>query len=374
MRTNYLMTGLLAGCLAMAGVSQGQVTMVLQVPPTGVMMKSQLWNLALVYAGSGTTSVTLQLTLFGAKDNQPVMTALTPPLTLNKGANPITASLVSPVQYNYLSSVFNVDRDPNGFLPVGNYKACYTVVGRLHNSGPLAEDCIPVEVRPLSPPQLNTPADTATLQTTYPQFTWLPPAPANLFSNLEYEMLIVKVLPGQGPYEAIQQNVPMYNIGNYRDAVEQYPASNAPLDTATTYAWRVIAFNEGQFIDQSEVWTFKIASRNPPSVLAPAGGNYIPLRKSNEAPAGVHTVTGTVIGIKYYSYEKDHPVTVSFYDGEGKLVTSMQSTITYGDNFLAYPLGSVFQKGKVYRVGITDGQNLVHEASFMMSDPSQKKK
>jgi hypothetical protein len=373
MRTKFLMTGILVSCLATAAFSQPQVTMVLQVPPTGVMMKSQLWNLALVYAGSGTISVTVQLTLFGAKDNQPMMTAQTRLLVLNKGANVITANVVSPVQYNYLSSVFSVDRDPNGFLPVGNYKACYSVIGRLHNIGPLAEDCIPVEVRPLSPPQLNTPADTSTVQTAYPQFTWLPPAPANLFSNLTYEMLIVKVLPGQGPYEAIQQNVPMYNIGNYREAVEQYPASNAPLDTATTYAWRVICFNEGQFIDQSEVWTFKLASKNPPAVLAPPDGNYIPLRKSNEAPAGVHTLTGTVIGIKYYSYEKDHSGTVSFFDAEGKLVTSEPATITYGDNFLAYPLGSVFQKGKLYRVEIIDGGHLSHEASFMMSAPSQKK-
>ena len=318
MRTNYLITGVLVCWLVMTGVLQAQVTMVLQVPPTGVMMKSQLWNMALVSTGTVATSVTIQLTLIDAKDNQPLMTAQTGPLLLNKGANAITANVVGPVQYNYLSSVFNVDRNPNGFLPVGDYKACYSVIARLHGSAPLAEDCIPVEVRPLSPPQLNTPADTSVLQTAYPQFTWLPPAPANLFSNLEYEMLIVKVLPGQGPYEAIQQNVPMYNIGNYRDAVEQYPASNAPLDTATTYAWRVIAFNEGQFIDQSEVWTFKIASKNPPVVLAPPDGNYIPLRKSNEAPAGVYTVTGTVIGIKYYSYEKDHAATVSFYDADGQ--------------------------------------------------------
>jgi hypothetical protein len=372
MRTNYLITGMLVGWLAMAGVSQGQVTMVVQVPPTGVMMKSQLWNLALVYAGSGTTSVTLQLTLFGAKDNQPVMTAQTGPLLLNKGANPITASLVSPVQYNYLSSIFNVDRDPNGFLPVGNYKACYSVVGRLHNSGPLAEDCIPVEVRPLSPPQLNTPADTSTLQTAYPQFTWLPPAPANLFSNLEYEMLIVKVLPGQGPYEAIQQNVPMYNIGNYRDPVDQYPAGNAPLDTATTYAWRVIAFNEGQFIDQSEVWTFKIASKNPPVVLAPPDGNYIPLRAANQPATNPSMLTTGVIGIKYYSFEKDHSTTISLYGPDGKVMETMQETIAYGNNYLAYPLNSTFQKGKLYRIQLTDDHNIIHYASFTINPSTTK--
>ena len=152
--------------------------------------------MALIYTGNGTISVSIALTMLGARDNQPVMTALSRPIMLSKGTNLISIKDASPIQYDYLSPVFNVDRDPNGFLPVGNYKVCYTVLqGGGHGEGPFVEDCLPVEVQPLSPPQLNTPADTSTLEITYPQFSWLPAMPVSLFSNLSYDMLLVEVLP-----------------------------------------------------------------------------------------------------------------------------------------------------------------------------------
>ena len=358
--------------LAATGVSQAQVTMVLQVPPTGVMQKNQLWNMALIYTGNSTLTTTIQLTLFSAKDNQPVMTATTRPVLLTKGTNAIDIKMVAPVQYTYLSPAFNVDRDPNGFLPVGDYKACYIIAQPTHAANSLAEDCIPVEVHPLSPPQLNSPADTSTVPTAYPQFSWLPPTPVNLFSNLTYDMLIVKVLPGQGPNEAIQQNIPVYNIGNYRDAVNVYPASNKPLDTATQYAWRVIAMNEGQFIAQSEVWTFQLAKPKPAPVTVP-NGNYIPLRASNQPATTPSVLTGGVLGIKYYSFEKDHNTTVSIYGPDGAVMNTTQATIVYGDNYLAYPLNGSYQQGKLYRIQLTDGHNIIHYASFTINNSSTTK-
>ena len=349
--------------LAHGSVSQAQVTLALQVPAVGVMQKNQLWNMALLNAGNSSLNVVVELTLLSGKDNQPVMTAITKPILLNRGANQLNAKDLTPIQYNYLSPVFNVDRDPNGFLPIGNYKACYTVLQTAHNPEPLAEDCLPVEVQPLSPPQLNIPADTATLETAYPQFSWLPPLPLSLFSNLTYDMLVVEVLPGQGPYEAIQRNIPVYNISHYTSMLHAYPASNAPLDTGRIYAWRVIAKNEDAFVAQTEVWTFKLASVKP-VVLKPANGNYILLKKSNEGAAGVSTLTENVIGIKYYSFDKDHEATVQFLTGDRSPVRSVREKIVYGDNFLAYPLNGAFQKGKLYLVEITDQQNNRYTASF----------
>lgn len=348
-----------AGCLAL----QAQVTLALQVPAVGIMQKNQLWNMALIYTGNGGANVVVGLTLLSAKDNQPVMTATSRILVLNKGTNQFNAKDMGPILYNYLSPIFNVDRDPDGFLPIGNYKACYTVIRNSHSAEPLAEDCLPVEVQPLSPPQLNIPADTATLETAYPQFSWIPPLPLNLFSNLTYDMLVVEVLPGQGAYEAIQRNIPVYNISHYTSMLHTYPSSNAPLDTGRIYAWRVIAKNEDAFVAQSEVWTFKLASPKR-MTLKPANGNYILLRKSNEPATGVSTLTESIIGIKYYSFDKEHAATVQFFTPDGQLVQSVQEKIVYGDNFLAYALNGSFQKGKIYLVKITDLQHNLYTASF----------
>ncbi len=349
--------------LAAGKFTQAQVTLALQVPPTGVMLKSQLWNMALMNTGNSTINVSVELTLLSTKDNQPVMRAVSRTLQLNKGTNQINGKDVAPVVYDYLSPLFNIDRDPNGFLPVGSYKACYTVLQLSHGDAPLIEDCLPVEVQPVSPPQLNTPADTSTLETAYPQFSWLPPLPLNLFSDLTYDMLVVEVLPGQGSYEAIQQNIPVYNISRCKDQAHLYPASNTPLDTGRVYAWRVIAKNEDEFIAQSEVWTFRLASRRP-AIIIPLNGSYIPLRTDNEPAVGAETITGNILGIKYYSFDKDHEAICNFLNSEGRIVRSVRQRIVYGNNFIGFTLDGSFQKGKIYKVEIVDLHNIRHTTSF----------
>lgn len=352
-------------CLAVV-TARSQVSLVLQVPPTGVMQKNQLWNMALINAAAGSTTVAIQLTLVDGRDGQAVMTAETRPILLTKGTTMITARDVTPVHYDYLSPKFNIDRDPNGFLPVGNYRACYSVSQVSIGHGRLNEDCIPVEVQPLSPPQLNLPADTSTVATAYPQFSWLPPTPVNLFSNLSYEMMLVEVLPGQGAYEAIQQNIPVYNISHLQDPVNLYPASAKPLDTGRLYAWRILALNEDQLIAQSEVWTFKLAMPVK-SPLVPPGGHYMAMRGRNEQSVAVQTLTCDTIGVKYYSFEKDHPAQVNFFAADGKLVKTVQQTIVYGDNYLAYVLNKSFEKGQVYRIEIADGKKNIYSASFSLT-------
>ncbi|MBS1663439.1 MAG: hypothetical protein JST68_20520 [Bacteroidetes bacterium] len=347
--------------LLMVLVSFGQLNLVLQVPPLGVMQKAQLWNMALVYTGNSAT-VSIQLTLVSAKDNQPVMTARTRAVFLTKGTTVVTPREVAPVRYDYLSPAFT-DRDPNGFLPAGNYKACYTVITSDKGAAALAEECIPIEVQPLSPPQLVTPADKDTIQTPYPQFSWIPPAPLNIFSNLNFDLIMVEVLPGQATNEAIQQNIPVYTMSRYKDMVHLYPASGRRLDTGRVYAWRIIAKNEGEFIDESDVWTFRLATPKKDSVVIPYD-SYIPLRRSNEQAIGVRTITNGLLAVRYYSYAKDHDTTVSFYGQDGQVIRSVTRKVLYGENFWTFKIDGAFEKKKVYRVEVIDERSYKNTASF----------
>lgn len=223
--------------LVLLQVTCAQVTLVLQVPPAGVIIKPQLWNMALIYGGNGLITVSVRMTLMSSPGNQPVMTATTRQLVLHKGTNSLSARDLSPLVYNYLPGTYTTDRDPNGFLPAGNFKACYAVVYNVeHGMETLAEDCVPVEVEPISPPQLSWPSDTAVLLTSYPQFSWLPPQPVQLFSDLNYELIVAEVKPGQTAYQSLQQNIPVYNLHHGTQPVDLYPASAAPLDTGRIYS------------------------------------------------------------------------------------------------------------------------------------------
>jgi hypothetical protein len=351
-------------CLATVSGALAQVSLVLQVPPTGVLLKNQLWNMALINSGSTISSVTVQLTLLDAASGMPVMTATTHPIFLSRGSNPVTAKDVAPVQYDYLSPIFT-DRDPNGFLPAGNFKACYTVLQTIHGDIPLTEDCIPLEVQPLSPPQLNTPADTSVVETAYPQFSWLPPTPVNLFGNLNYQLILVEVRPDQGAYQAIQQNIPVYNVSHLQDPVNLYPASGKPLDTGTLYAWRVLVLNDEQYIDQSDVWTFKLATPKTTVPMVP-GGNFISLRSSKERSVAVQELKSDTIGVKYYSFDRDHTDTVTFSSADGKVVQRVVQPVAYGPNFFTYVLNDGFKKSTLYRVQVADIRKNLYSASFIL--------
>ena len=93
----------------------------------------------------------------------------------------------------------------------------------------------------------------------------------------------------------------------------------------------------------------------------------MPLRPGNERSAGVHALTCDTIGIKFYSFEKDHPAAVNFYGADGKLVKTAQETIVYGDNYLAYILDKSFARGKLYRIELTDSRKTVYAASFTLT-------
>ena len=221
-------------CLLLMGVistSHAQVSMTLQVPPAGVLVKNQLWNIVLVNASNTDVLIRVNLVLLDVQTNQPVITATSAPVSLGKGAKQLQARDLSPVQYSYSIPAARVDMDPNGLLPAGRFQACYTVVNAQKGDLTLVENCITVNVDPLSPPLLNTPANEDKLLTAYPQFTWLPPTPIGLFNDLGYAMVLVEVFPGQGKADAIQQNVPLNASVYTKNMFWNYPASTRSLDT-----------------------------------------------------------------------------------------------------------------------------------------------
>lgn len=347
--------------------ARSQLSVSLHEPPSGVVQKSQLWNITLIWSGNTSTNVTIGLSLFDTKENQPVMTAFTRPVSLVNGVRQLRASDVEPVEYNYLSPAFDISRMSDAFLPVGGYRACYTLYTGERNTEAivLSEDCFNFEVDPLSPPQLNFPADSAIVETSYPQFNWLPPTPVILFSDLNYDLLVTEVQQGQTAMEAIQENLPVYSAFHLTSIVNNYPASDKSLDTGKVYAWRIIAKNGEAFSAQSEVWTFSIASKNTEQ-RAPVNGTYLELKNDNSY-VNTAIITGKVLGVKFYSYDKTHDGVISFSDNKGQLVKQVTRMIQYGNNFLVFELDHSFTQDEMYSIQIRDLQNSLYKGSFIIS-------
>lgn len=338
---------------------QAQITVSVQLPPAGLIQKDQLWNLVLANNSNATQDISIFLNLQDAVSGQSVLSAGTRNIFLSKGVKMLSASDVQPVQYNYGSGGFS-----GSYLPLGSYIACYTVSRNVSDkTEPVVEECVRVNINPLSPPLLNAPADRSVLTTVYPQLTWIPPAPLDMFDNLNYDVTVAEILQEQSPAEAILYNTPVYVKSFVRVPYETYPSSYSRLEAGKTYAWQVTAKNGFSYSAATEVWTFSIKKDSLKSETTNAA--YILLKGNNES--GVNYISGKEISIKYYCFDKEHETTVRFFNAEGKTVQEKKEKLTYGDNFFQFKLNNRFQSRLVYFIEITDLQNNKHTASFSIN-------
>lgn len=350
---------LVLSVLALRAVAQ--VSMTVQLPPAGVLQKAQLWNIVLVSASNNPENVRITLRLMDAQTNQPVLTGITRIITLNKGAKQLRAADVMPVQYEYLNAT--IDRSVNGLLSAGNYIACYSLMVIADKMGNQpGEDCIPFVIEPVSPPLLNTPANKSMLESRLPQFTWLPPAPVNLFTDLNYEMVLTELHPGQSPEEAIQQNIPVYRAPRLKNMFVNYPAGAVALDTAKQYAWTVTARNGSLYAAQTEVWTFRV--KGVQNNVRVTNGAYVQLKKE---------LDGIVINCNYlrcgYSNETaDSTVKYELIalENDNRVAHSGSLSVKQGDNRLDVPLNRIgLSDGKSYLFRLRNSRNEYWQVKFI---------
>ncbi|HVI47115.1 MAG TPA: hypothetical protein VM802_19720 [Chitinophaga sp.] len=342
-----------------------QVTMTVQIPPAGVLQKSQLWSILLVSAADHPLGVKIILRLMDSRTNQPLLTGVSNRMVIVKGARLLQAVDVAPVQYEYLSPV--IERSENGFLSAGNYVACYSLFIEGYEKGNLsAEDCMPFAVEPASPVMLNTPANMSVLEIPVPQFTWLPPAPQNIFNKLNYDLTLVELKGGQSAVEAIQQNIPVYRVNRIEYLFANYPASAPLLDTGKVYAWTVTARNGLQFAGQAEVWTFRVKKqmvKNEENKEA-----YIQLKKELDAAV---TNSGNIIHFNYRNETGDStiPYEILALDMRGESIAKGDLAIKRGENMMDLKIGrGRLENGQHYLLRLLNSRKEYWQMRFIYTE------
>jgi len=337
---------------------QAQVTISAQFPPAGFVQKDQLWNLILVNNKDDIKDISIKMNLQDAMSGQIVLSAQTGSLVIGKGVKIITSRDIQPIMYNYATSDFN-----RNFLPMGAYIACYQVFHNGQKEELLGDECIQINIDPLSPPLLNSPADRSEIQSPYPQFTWMPPSPYDMFTNLNYDIILTEVLPGQSSTEAIEFNTPLYSKSNILPTNENYPTSFSALDTGKIYAWQVIANNGLNYSEKTEVWTFKLAKPAGPKVSS-TNNYYVSLE---DGLAGTYKVNRDILHIKYFSYDKEFETQVIFTDEKNQVVKKNPQKIIRGDNYFDFDISKNFKAGS-YKVIFVDLSNQSHSLKFNVSN------
>ncbi|THU30793.1 hypothetical protein FAM09_29780 [Niastella caeni] len=361
--------------LMMGWCAQAQVVITLQLPPLGLTIKPQLWNMSLINTTGASMTAQLQMVMTDAGTGQTVLTSTTNTFLLPAGAKAINVNSVAPITYT-AGAGYTIDASPNGFLPVGVFNICYTLTQWIDvHSAPAVEECVTAEVEPISPPQLIQPADSDRVLLRRPLFTWLPPTPYNSFSNLLYDWLLVEVQATQSAADAIQQNVPVLLQSNISFTSLQYPLSMPELDTGKIYAWRVTAKNNLSPIANSEVWSFNIQKFSTDTFRAPNKGFYAQLRREQDAS---YTITGNVLRFLYQHDVNSNTVPIKITDISNSAHLSVQLDSSYlavkqGANYLSLDVGENGLKDKhLYQLELTNDRGEHWYLKFEYRKPDEQ--
>lgn len=272
--------------------AQAQLIVNVQLAPSGVIQKSQLWNILVTNTRLNNVSVSINMTMINNETGEHVLTASTGMVSFLPGNTMLNATALQPIQYNIISNGYNLDGSPEGFLPAGSFTICYDFNLTSVQKISIAQECNTIQVEPLSPPQLILPDNESEVDTTVlPQFTWLPPAPLTLFTNLKYDLYLVQVDSGQSATDAIQTNIPVLIQQDIPGPSLLYPSSAPALQHGVQYAWKVVATNNETAVSNSEVWVFSLKSFSQNNIK----GSELPytrLQKNNES--GYAICSGTL--------------------------------------------------------------------------------
>lgn len=332
-----------------------QISINIQLPPSGVIQKSQLWNLTVINNSPSALNATISLVLQESQTGMTLFSAITNTIVLPKGVRILSSTDLQPIQYQNSSAI------SNNYLPVGSFIACYTVTKSSDDPQTLAAECTAVNISPVSPPLLVTPMDESVIKTTTPQFTWLAPAPLEMYNNLNFDLTVAEIFDGQLAEEALLYNSPAYHKINLTSTFESYPSTFSKLMHGRSYAWRVVARNGLSAPIQTDTWTFTIS--NDTIQQTSISKSYILLKNESEA-SGVTYITSREVNIKYYSFDKPYDAIVRIKSADGKVVKQYTQKLKYGDNFFTLNLNYQFVKDKVYRVELIDRQSSLHITLF----------
>jgi len=348
---------LIIACTFLLSVSYGQIVITPQLPPAGLIQKSQLWNIILINNSGYAQQAQIQMSLTDRTTGQKLMVGSSRSVLIPKGATPFREADLGPIQYNYSAGYASIDRNLGNLLQAGGYIVCYTVLSNKGEAVSISEDCVSMDIEPLMPAQLLSPADTSVIETNYPAFNWIPPAPVNMFSDLTYEMILVEVKKDQNPYDAVQRNAPVFWQQYLTNPFLVYPSSINALKPGKKYAWQIVVNNNKTYVQKTQAWSFSIKNDSTAIVI---DANVFP--QLNKGFTAYSYICKGNMNFEYNNETGDSLVTINMYDLQNNPKTKIESrriAMKAGQNFIDFKLETtgLYKDMHLYLLEIANSRN-----------------
>ena len=338
----------------MSYFSKAQITLTTQLPGSGMLLKEQLWNMVIINNSNDIALLKIQLDVRDIQQGQSVINASAGKVIIGKGMKLISLKDVQPIIYNYVATEFS-----GNYLPCGSYTISYHLIQETTKGDvAVADEVTRINVTPLSPPLLTFPGDKSSIENVYPQFTWMPPAPLQMFNQIFYDITVVAVEDGQTAKEAIEFNKPVYTNTNLQNPSDKIPSSYEQLQQGKTYAWQVVARSGMTYAIPTDVWVFTIGKDSVAKIIEQAP--YIKISISNTEVAIVHQ---GVIKMEYYNSANDKKLSFIVYkvqekEKAGRKEISFDLPVNNGQNLLMHNMAkkAKLDEKTVYEVSMTNGR------------------
>jgi len=335
---------------------------------TGVMVKAQVLLNLLVNTSSQILNIKVEVVLTDITNGQSILSGSSRIFALSPGAKQIQLSDLLPIQYNILNNSYAVNTNPDGFLPIGAFSVCYSILKEnLETLDNIAEDCETIEIDPASPPILNTPEDLTETDQLTPLFTWLPPQPSYLFSNLTYDFKLTEVFKNQDITDAIQRNIPILYQNNISQSNLLYPTSINSLIPGKTYAWQIAANSNGLFVAKSEVWSFKVHSAET-STETQVPSYYYKLRRGSNASS---FISNGFLKLDYKNENNDSSALMVIYNyvkKKHKINKVLEEVLKlhFNQNLIDLDLREVggLKRKAIYTIELTNSKGEIYSGKF----------
>jgi hypothetical protein len=294
-------------------LSFGQVIVKIIPPVKTVLNINDILNFYTINSGSAQNQIIITGEI-SDKGNKLLAAIKSAPMNLKSGISYFYSSSLNVTSTLYYDNNFRNQVDAMGDLPNAQYQLCIKLI--FVSTQQLAADCEIIGGGSI-PPRLIAPSDKDNVDSSFVNFSWLPPEPSNGMENIVYHIKLTEILPGQSPEEALHYN-PIWFKATMTNNNYLYPQDAPLLKTTSRYAWQVDAWKNDLFLGESQIYDFgfrKLNRKEIPKIVSPCFAIIKP-----RIDAGYYSALRKV----YFSLEHvtcSHNFKVMLTDNQGKDIT-----------------------------------------------------